>query len=547
MENLRKSGILLSPTSLPSKYGIGDMGKGAYDFVDFLYKSNQSIWQVLPLGPTGFKNSPYQSFSAFAGNYYIISPDKFVEEGLLKEKDFNTIQMFSYTEVEYDKVISYKMTLFEKAYKNFCIKKERDSDYLKFKLENSFWLDDCCLFAAVKDYYIQKRKYEYETPELKNFIKLTKDIITLPLQKDYYYGGVWVSWENALIKREPKTMSKYKKILKERIEFYMFLQYEFYKQWSELKEYAAKRNIEIIGDIPIFTAWDSADVWANQNLFLLDKNGFPFECAGVPPDYFSPKGQLWGNPLYNWAEHKKTKYNWWIQRIKNCLKLTDIIRIDHFRGFESYYSIPFGMPDATKGEWKKGPDIEFFKAVENEIGNCPFIAEDLGIITNDVKELRLKTNLPGMKILQFAFDESENNDYLPHNYEKNCVVYTGTHDNDTSNGWYQNTSEQCRDYLRRYMNTDASSPSWDLIRLAYSSCANTVIFPLQDVLELYSDARMNTPGTEDGNWTWRFNMDDIKEHYIQHLLYLNKIFKRNTNKTLENLDSLETSDDAAIE
>ena len=527
MEISRKSGILLHPTSLPSKYGIGDMGKAAYDFIDFLEKSGQKIWQVLPLGPTGFKDSPYQSFSAFAGNYYLISPDLLLKESLLDKEDLENIPEFSDTEVEYDKVIDFKINLFKKAYINFAEKEETNTEFLNFKKETDFWLENCCLFAAIKDFYIEKRKNEFESEGLKGFCDFTKDILSPSVQKDYYYGGVWASWSEELKNREPSAIKEYKTKLKDQINFYMFLQFEFFKQWSELKSYAKEKDIEIIGDIPIFAAWDSADVWENKELFYLNEKGFPKECAGVPPDYFSPKGQLWGNPLYTWKNHKSQGYKWWINRIKNCLKLADTIRIDHFRGFEKYYAIPINSKDATVGKWKKGPGIDFFNAVKKELGICPFIAEDLGIITEEVTALRLKAGLPGMKILQFAFDDSPNNSYLPHNYEKNCIVYTGTHDNDTSRGWYENATEFEKDYLRRYMNTDGNSPSWDLIRLAMSSSADTAVFPLQDILSLSSEGRMNTPGTDSGNWTWRFKSDDLKDEYCQSLKYLNKIFKRN--------------------
>lgn len=527
MENLRKSGILLHPTSLPSQYGIGDLGRECYDFIDFLHQSGQSIWQVLPLGPTGFKDSPYQSYSAFAGNYYLISPDILLKDSLLTPNDIENKPDFSPDNVEYGKVIDYKMSLFKKAFNRFSKISALNKDYARFKRNNAFWLDSCCLFAAIKDYYIEKRKNEFESEDLKKFRSLTKDFLSENVQNDYYYGAVWVTWEKDIVNRSKSAIEKYTQMLKDKIEFYAFLQYTFFRQWQSVKQYAHKYNISIIGDIPIFVAWDSADVWENKELFYLDSNGFPKECAGVPPDYFSPTGQLWGNPLYNWDKHKKTGYQWWINRIKNCLKLTDVIRIDHFRGFESYYAIPFGMPDATIGQWVKGPGEDFFNAVKKELGSCPFIAEDLGIITDEVVALRLKTGLPGMKILQFAFDDSENNDYLPHNYEKNCVVYTGTHDNDTSRGWYENTSDFCRDYLRRYMNTDGNNPAWDLIRLAFSSCANTAVFPLQDVLSLPSYARMNTPGTENDNWTWRFKSNDLTDEYALTLKYFNRIFKRN--------------------
>ena len=522
MLNNRKSGILLHPTSLPSPYGIGDLGKGAMDFIDFLHYGNQKLWQVLPLGPTSFGDSPYQSFSAFAGNFYLISPNILVEDGLLSSEDISNVPEFSTIMVEYEKVISYKAKLYKQAFANF----KPNKNFKIFCTENSFWLEDYSLFSAIKDYYIEKRRLEYESEEFKAFCYETKDILHENLQKDYYYGGVWSTWDKNLVLRLPSAIKTIKSKLSKTIEYYKFLQFKFFEQWNNLKTYANKNQIEIIGDIPIFVAYDSADVWANQSLFSLNEKGFPTQVAGVPPDYFSQTGQLWGNPLYNWAEHKKEGYNWWIKRIKSLLSTADIIRIDHFRGFESFYAIPFGSKDATVGSWIKGPGKKLFDAIKKEIGTLPIIAEDLGIITPKVTKLRESLNLPGMKILQFAFDNSENNGYLPHNFEKNCIVYTGTHDNDTTIGWYKSTSEESRDYFRRYMNTDGSSPEWDLIRLAQASCADTAIYPLQDVLSLDETSRMNTPGVKGGNWQWRYTASMLNNEYAQRLCYLSKLFRR---------------------
>ncbi|MCI1930752.1 MAG: 4-alpha-glucanotransferase [Clostridia bacterium] len=524
MEHIRKSGILLSPTSFPSNYGIGDLGKSAYDFIDFLKESGMKYWQILPLNPTGFKDSPYQSFSAFAGNFYLISPDILINEKLISPEDIENINFLD-EKVEYGKVIPYKMGIFKKAFKNFKNMAKTDIQFIKFCQDNEFWLNNYALFVSIKDYYIQKRKNEFKSEKQDDFCKITASVLNENTQKDYYYGGVWASWDEELINRNPLALRKMSYLLEEKITFYKFLQFEFFSQWSKLKKYANSNGIEIIGDMPIFVAWDSADTWSNQNLFKLDSNGFPTEVAGVPPDYFSKTGQLWGNPVYRWEEHEKNGYLWWCERIKNTLLLTDKIRIDHFRGFESNYCIPFGSKDATVGKWKKGPQSKLFKVIEEKIG-LPFIAEDLGIITKEVEDLRDEFNLPGMRVLQFAFDKSKNNPYLPHNYTKNSVVYTGTHDNDTSIGWYRKATEFEKDFLRRYMNTPANRPSWDLIRLAMSSAADTAIFPLQDVLELGSEARMNTPGTESGNWQWRYKKGDLTEERINELKYLCKIFKR---------------------
>jgi len=523
MEHIRKCGILLHPTSLPSPYGIGDIGKAAYDFIDFLCESKIKYWQVLPLNPTGFKDSPYQSFSAFAGNFYIISPDILAENGLIEKKALAN-KSFPQEFVDYGKVIPYKLALFEKAFINFSKNDcEKHPAYEAFCNSNAFWLDDYALFAAAKDYYIQKRKNDLDIE--KNVFSKVSFTISDSTKKDYYYGGVWATWDTDLAKHDAGAVEKMAQKLKNRVDFYKFLQFEFFSQWCALKTYTNKKGIEIIGDMPIFTAWDSADVWAHQELFKLDESGYPQEVAGVPPDYFSKTGQLWGNPVYKWENHKKTGYKWWLKRIEQTLLTADKIRIDHFRGFESNYCIPFGSVDATKGEWKKGPGAELFNAAKESFG-LPFIAEDLGIITDEVEKLRDGFSLPGMKVLQFAFDESENNAYLPHNFDKNTVVYTGTHDNDTTAGWYYSADEAQKDRFRRYMDTAANEPSWDMIRLAVASAADTAVFPLQDVLGLKSMARMNIPGSESGNWQWRFKYGDITNEHSQRLEYLCKIFKR---------------------
>ena len=522
----RKCGILLHPTSFPSPYGIGDLGKSAYEFIDFLEKGSQKIWQTLPLCPTGFGDSPYQSFSAFAGNFYLISPDELLEEGLLSAHDLKDIPDFDENKTDYGKVIPYKTSLLKTAFKNFIDSKSDQKKFNAFCSENAFWLDDYSLFCAVKDYYIENRRYEFESPAFKKFKEETSKFLTEDQQNDYYYGAVWVTWDKDLISRNPAAINHSKKLFEREILFYKFIQYKFFEQWEKLKTYAEKKDIEIIGDIPIFIAWDSADAWANQSLFNLDSKGWPIEVAGVPPDYFSKTGQLWGNPVYIWKEHEKDGYSWWINRIKAALKICHVIRIDHFRGFESNYCIPFGMKDATIGKWKKGPGKALFNAIKKEIGSLPVIAEDLGVITDKVEKLRDDLSLPGMNILQFAFDDSENNAYLPHNYVKNSVVYTGTHDNDTTLGWYQSTSEECRDYFRRYMNSDGNYPSLDLIRLAVSSCANRAVYPLQDLLCLDQKSRFNIPGVKENNWQWRYRKDMLKDEHSAYLSYITKIFRR---------------------
>ena len=523
MKKQRASGILLHPTSLPSPYGIGDFGPSAYQFVDFLVSSGQKLWQTLPLGPTSAGDSPYQCFSTFAGNTLFISPEILYEKGLLSQTDFDEKPPFSDTKVEYGKVKLYKDSLFQKAYRNF-LQKDNCESFYQFCNANASWLDDFALFSALKQYFITQRK---NTPllDVQQMYPLDS-LLTENQWIDYFYGAVWSTWPKAIASHQQYALKGYEKLLAKDIQYHKFLQYEFFYEWHKLKKYANDKHIQIIGDLPIFISYDSADVWANPTLFSLDSNGYPTSVAGVPPDYFSATGQLWGNPLYLWKNHEKDGYCWWIQRICKALEISDILRIDHFRGFESYWEIPFGDPDATRGTWKKGPGKKLFTAIKNHLGELPLIAEDLGIITDAVRSLRDDLGLPGMKVLQFAFDDSENNDYLPHNFDKNSVVYTGTHDNNTSLGWYENASEAERDYVRRYMNVDGSCISRDLIRLAVSSTAQFAIFPLQDVMSLPSSARMNLPGTASGNWQWRFHPEMLTEEIARYLSYINRIFKR---------------------
>ena len=499
---MRKSGILAHPTSFPSKYGIGDLGKGAYEFVDFLEKSGQKLWQILPLGQTSFGDSPYQSFSAFAGNIYIISPDILVKKGYLSKKDIEVVPEFDEKNVEYGKVINYKMSLFRKAFKNF----KEDKKYLGFCEKNAFWLDDYSLFMSLKNYFIEQRKNTYESAEYKAYYSANEKKVKLNAIKDCFYGGAWNSFPDDIRDKKPKAVEKYTKLLKTEIDFYKFLQYEFFTQWQELKEYANEKEIEIIGDIPIFVAEDSADVWSNRNLFSLDTKGFPKVVAGVPPDYFSADGQLWGNPLYDWDYLEATDYEWWFERIKAASKLYDITRIDHFRAFASYYSIPYPAENAINGEWVEGPRIKFFNMMEEALGKIDIVAEDLGTLTPDVTELMEQTGYPGMKVLEFAFDSGEENDYLPHKYTENCVVYTGTHDNDTVMGWLETAKPEDVNYARSYCQMPDDEPfNWGLIRVAYESKADTAIVPMQDILGLGKEARMNIPSTLGGNWVWRLD------------------------------------------
>lgn len=533
----RVSGILAHPTSMPSKYGIGDLGKGCYDFIDFLYKAEQTIWQVFPLGPTSFGDSPYQSFSTFAGNPLLISLDMLKEEGLLKAEDLELTESFNEDKVEYGRVIEFKNNALKKAYSSF--KKKRDKalkdSFKAFKEENKLWLEDYCLFVAIKNYYIESRKNLFEPAELKAYRKQNEKTMSENSIMDCFYGACFNSWEEDISLYKKSAVTKWKNKLKDEIEFFAFCQFEFFQQWGKVKAYANERGIKIIGDIPIFVAADSADVWTRRELFCLDEKGYPTEVAGVPPDYFSATGQLWGNPLYNWEVHKKDGYKWWIERIKNMYKIADVVRIDHFRAFESYWSIPYGSENAIKGEWKKGPNKEIFDVIKKELGKISIIAEDLGDLNEEVKVLRDKLGLAGMKILQFAFSDTSKNDYLPHNYKSsNFVVYTGTHDNDTTLGWYKSLDEKSKDYLRRYLNVSGEDIAWDMIRLAFSSCADYAIIPVQDLLSLDTDARMNTPGVAEGNWQFRFKADSLTDSIAEGLRYLNELYNRNADfKPLE--------------
>ncbi len=495
--NHRYSGVLVHPTSFPSPYGIGDMGRGAHEFIDFLAMAGQHLWQVLPLGPSGNGNSPYQSYSVFAGQTLLISPELLIEKKLLTEADVHPIPEFNADRVDYDKVTTYKTSLFKKAYEHFRHTADKNllEEYDSFQSNNQYWLDDYCLYMA---------------------------------GKDYHNGLPWYEWEDSLLDPTPKERASWMKLLASEIDYYRFIQFAFFSQWYELKDYANKKGIAIIGDIPIFTAPDSADVWANKELFKLDSKGHPLEVAGVPPDYFSATGQLWGNPLYDWDAMKDDGYRWWIERVRNQLDQVDYIRIDHFRGFEAYWAVPAGEETAMNGKWKKGPGEALFEAIQKALGEeLPIFAEDLGIITPEVEKLRDTLGFPGMKILQFGFDGTGESTFLPHQLStRNCICYTGTHDNDTTCGWYEHTSEQNKDKVRRYMNTDASSVSWDFIRTCLGTIAKYAIFPVQDLLKLGSEHRMNTPGTATGNWEFRYRSGLLDEGMAKGLKQMTELFGR---------------------
>ena len=518
----RSGGILLHPTSLPGPYGIGDLGPQAYRFVDFLVDSGCKLWQVLPLGPTGYGDSPYQCFSAFAGNPYLISPELLLREGLLIESDLDDMPDFAASRVDFGLLIPWKLSLLQKAFARYQSNPESlHTQFDSFLADNSSWLNDYALFMALKD---------------------------------SYGGGAWSGWPDEVKKREAKTLSDARQSLASSILRYSFYQFLFFKQWNALRKYANDKGIKIIGDIPIFVAGDSADVWANPELFFLDEHGNPTVVAGVPPDVFSPTGQLWGNPLYRWDEHKRTDYAWWIERVKATLKMVDMIRLDHFRGFAGYYEIPADDETAEHGQWKPGPGADLFYAIEFALNNgtriakhadvadlekesprsprssasqnvLPIIAEDLGVITPDVVALREEFQLPGMKILQFGFSGPDN-PFLPHNYVRNCVAYTGTHDNDTSLSWLATTSKEEREFALRYLHSDGHDFAWDLIRAIWSSVAMFAVAPMQDVLSLGGEARMNYPSRLGGNWEWRMREDDMNDLLAKRLQELNYVYMR---------------------
>lgn len=506
MEYKRYAGVLVHPTSFPGKYGIGDLGKEAYEFVDFMERSGLTIWQVLPLGHTGFGDSPYQPFSSFAGQPLLIALDPLRENGLLLDEDFNDMPQWNSQKVEYGKVIEFKTRLLKKAFERYIdpdVEDDCSTDeefveaYDKFK-SDSKWLDDYALFMAAKD---------------------------------YFQGMPWYMWEDSIKKPNAKQKSAWMEKLSDKIEYYRFIQFLFHKQWFELKEYANEKDIKIIGDIPIFVAWDSVDVWANKKLFDLDSKGYPKKVAGVPPDFFSATGQLWGNPLYKWSEHTKTGYEWWISRISHQLEIADYVRLDHFRAFDKYWAVPYGEETAIKGKWTKAPGVDFMTHLESALGhNMPIIAEDLGFIEQSVLDLRERFNIPGMKILQFGFGNLEDNDYLPHNCVRNCICYTSTHDNDTMVGWYRCVPEQNKDRFRRYFNTDGNDVSWTFICACFSSVANMAIVPMQDILSLDSWSRYNVPGVGDGNWAWRFKHEDMNPYLEKRLFETAKLYGRAKDK-----------------
>jgi 4-alpha-glucanotransferase len=502
----RASGILLHPTSLPGPYGVGDMGPEAYKFVDFLVAAGQTIWQVLPLGPTGYGDSPYACYSAFAGNTLLISPEQLVADGLLAASDLADLPVFSPESVDFTAIHDFKDALLRRAFARF--KQADDAKlqpaFVEFCERETAWLDDYALFRALKD----------------------------------AQGGVaWNDWEPALVRRDPASLAGARKELSAEIEAQKFYQFLFFRQWFALKAVCNRRGIKVVGDIPIFVAHDSADVWTNPDQFKLNEDGTPIVVAGVPPDYFSLTGQLWGNPLYNWERMSADGFKWWLERVAATLHTVDIVRIDHFRGFAACWEIPGGDKTAERGRWVTAPGRELFTAIHQALGELPIIAEDLGVITPDVEALRDDFGFPGMRILQFGFSSDSKNMDLPHNYHKNVVVYTGTHDNDTAVGWFQSVAgagstrdaeqiEREKEFCLKYLGRNGTEIHWDFIRAVLASVANTAVVPLQDVLGLGTAARMNLPNSISGNWAWRMKPGVLTEQIAKRLRDLTTVYGR---------------------
>jgi len=502
----RASGILLHPTSLPSNYGIGGLGEEAYRFVDFLANAKQTYWQVLPLGPTGYGDSPYQCFSAFAGNTNLISPEKLVEDEFLTTEEINQKPDFPVGRVDFGKLYDWKNWILGLAYERFRLTTSVDlhGKFETFCQQEAAWLEDYALFRAIKKSQDQRS---------------------------------WQKWEAGLLLRKPTALDAARENLREDVQAQKFQQWLFFRQWNELKNYCASKNIKIVGDVPIFISLDSADVWCNPSQFKLDEDGSPKVVAGVPPDYFSKTGQLWGNPIYNWEQMRRDGFRWWIDRVRATLKMVDVVRVDHFRGFAASWEVPGRDKTAQKGRWVNVPGRELFDALKNAIGDLSFWAEDLGVITPDVEELRDSFGFPGMRILQYAFGGDTNNHDLPHNYIKNSVAYTGTHDNDTTVGWFRSQAgagstrddsqiTREREFCLNYLKSDGREIHWDFIRAVWESVADTAIAPMQDLLGLGNDARMNLPASSSGNWYWQCKDGDFSDEIRDRLRGLTEIYGR---------------------
>lgn len=490
---MRRSGVLMPVSSIPSRYGIGTFSRQAYDFINLLEQAGQTYWQILPLGPTGYGDSPYQSFSTFAGNPYYIDLEALIEKGWLTEEECDQYDFGDNEEyIDYEKIYRSRFKALRTAYENSRIKEQED--FQRFCRENAYWLDDYALYMAVKN---------------------------------SFGGKSWSEWDDDIRLRRPEAMKRCREKFADEIGFYQFQQYLFAVQWFALKAYANQKKIQIIGDIPIYVAFDSADTWANPELFQLDEDLIPVAVAGCPPDAFSATGQLWGNPLYRWDYHKETEYAWWMKRIAYCYDLYDVVRIDHFRGFDEYYSIPYGDPTAEFGHWEKGPGYDIFKTMKAKLGNKAVIAEDLGFLTDTVIKLVKKTGYPGMKILQFAFDSREESDYLPHNYTANSIVYTGTHDNDTTVGWYDTLNRKDKTFAKKYLNIRSNKDvHWAFIRAALASVSDTCIIPMQDYLGLGTEARINMPSTLGTNWKWRMLPGQFTEELAEQMKDMARLYGR---------------------
>ena len=488
--SVRSAGVLLHPTSLPGMYGIGDLGNHLLSFLDWTAHAGMKMWQVLPLNPPGYGYSPYGCLSSFAGNPLLISPQKLLQEELLEPADVADTPQFPDDRVEFNAVSEGKFRLLRTAWRRFH--QRAPFDAFCNAPEQAGWLDDYALYMALKD---------------------------------RAGGGPWWEWDAKLRSRDEKALERARTELASDIDFWRFTQFVFFRQWADVREAARARGIAIVGDLPIYVAWDSADVWANRELFDLDENGYPTHVAGVPPDYFSETGQRWGNPLYRWDVHRETNYRWWLDRVKANLRFADMVRLDHFRGFVEYWEIPASEETAIHGKWMPGPNRALFDAIRAELGDLPLIAEDLGFITEDVHELRRAVDLPGMKILQFGFGEVDS-PHLPHRFEPRTVAYTGTHDNDTARGWFASAPEDERQMVRDYLGCDEDDVAWGLIRIAYTSVAEIAIVPAQDILALGTEARMNRPGAAQDNWSWRFKLGALTREHAEKLRRLAEISGR---------------------
>ena len=495
MVRSRQSGVICHPTSFPGQHGIGDFGEAAFRFVEWMDRGAQTLWQVLPLGPVGLGNSPYASPSAFAGSELLISLPWIAGDGLLDADVLDEAPPFAESRVDYAAVSAYKTPLLHEAFDRFRrgAAARLRPEFEEFRVEHTSWLDDYALFMA---------------------LKTTHD------------GAAWSTWPSEIALREADALAAARRHLRDEIKFHQFTQFLFSRQWGELRQYANANGIQVVGDLPIFVAYDSADVWAHRDLFRLDDRGLPTEVAGVPPDAFTTEGQFWGNPVYDWERNAATGYAWWTDRVRSSLRQVDILRIDHFRAFAASWVVPAGAPTAAAGHWERGPGAEIFAAMGRALGPLPFVVEDLGLITPDVVALRQELGFPGMSVLQFAFDSGPSNAYLPHNYSPETVVYPGTHDNQTTIGWFRALSEPVRAAVQRYLGRDGSDIAWDLIRTALASVADRAIAPLQDIMRLDDDARMNTPGSASGNWEWRYAPFQLHEGLAGGLRELTEAYGR---------------------